>query len=163
MEDADLVLLVLDGSTDLHDTDRELIKNSDAQNTLIVINKSDLPQKIHPPVVKEGIKGGSIATINISAKQETGLDKLKKQIVETALHGETGNSTEIVTNTRHVHALKKASASMNTFIAESLNNVSPEFLSVELRDALDALGEIIGITTPEDILNRIFSNFCIGK
>jgi tRNA modification GTPase len=92
-----------------------------------------------------------------------GLDELKQQIVEAALHGETGSNTDIVTNTRHIHALEKALVSMNSFISESQKNVSPEFLSIELRDALDSLGEILGITTPEDILNKIFSDFCIGK
>ena len=156
MEDADLVLLVLDGSGELHDTDRELIESSDAQNTLLVVNKSDLPQK-------SAIEIEGWDTINISAKEGTGLDELKQRIVDTALHGETGGNSDIVTNTRHVHALKKASASMESFISESSKNISPEFLSVELRDALDALGEILGITTPDDILNRIFSDFCIGK
>lgn len=166
MEDADLVLLVLDGSNELHDTDRELIGNSDPEKTILVINKSDLPQKIHPPqspLAKGGSKGGAIPTVTVSAKMETGLDELKQRIVDTALRGETGANAEIVTNTRHLHALEKALASMNSFIAESRKSTSPEFLSVELRDALDALGEILGITTPEDILNRIFSNFCIGK
>lgn len=156
MEDADLVLLVLDGSTELHDTDRELIESSDAKNTLLVVNKSDLPQKMD-------LKTPDRRTIHISAKKGAGLDELKQQIVDTALRGETGSNTDIVTNTRHVYALEKALVSVNSFISESLKNVSPEFLSIELRDALDALGEILGITTPEDILNRIFSNFCIGK
>jgi len=169
MEDADLVLLVLDGSIDLHDTDRELIKNSDANRTILVINKTDLPQKIHPPVsplAKGGIKEGScfpIPTVNISAKKGLGLDELKQLIVDTALRGQTGGGAEIVTNTRHVRALEKAAASIDSFISGGIKNVSPEFLSIELRDALDAVGEIIGVTTADDILNRIFSNFCIGK
>ncbi len=166
MEDADLVLLVLDGSTELHDTDRELIESSDAENTILVINKIDLPQKIdHPvsPLTKGGIKGGSIPIVRISAKKGVGLDELKQQIVDTALRGRTECGTEVVTNTRHVHALEKTSVSINSFISGVLKNVSPEFLSIELRDALDAVGEIIGITTADDILNRIFSNFCIGK
>jgi tRNA modification GTPase len=79
------------------------------------------------------------------------------------LHGKGGDNTEIITNTRHLLALEKALASINSFITENSKKTSPEFLSVELRGALDALGEILGITTPEDILNRIFSNFCIGK
>ena len=163
MEDADLVLLVLDGSTELHDTDMELIESSNAKNTLLIVNKRDLPQNID--LVRAGLKPAptSIPTIHISAKKGAGLDELKQKIVDTALHGEIGSNTDIVTNTRHVHALEKALVSMNSFISESLKNVSPEFLSVELTDALDSLGEILGITTPEDILNRIFSNFCIGK
>jgi len=169
MEKADLVLLVLDGSEELHETDRELIERSDPLNTIYVINKSDLDQKIntgelHPPVSplsKGGIKGGS--TVMISAKKDIGLDTLKKKISETALKGQTGPGSGIVTNTRHVHALEKALSSINSFSAEAAKNSSPEFLALELRDALDAVGEILGITTPDDILNKIFSSFCIGK
>jgi tRNA modification GTPase len=62
-----------------------------------------------------------------------------------------------------VHALEKTLSSVNSFIREVRKETSPEFLAVELRDALDAIGEILGITTTEDILNTIFSNFCIGK
>jgi tRNA modification GTPase len=156
MEDADLVLLVLDGSSSLHDTDRELIESSDADNTVLVVNKCDLPQKIDPE--ETGRK-----TISISAKKGTGLDRLKQQIVDTALQGHAGCGTESITNARHVHALERALVSVNSFISESLKNASPEFLSVELRDALDAIGEILGLTSTEDILDRIFSNFCIGK
>lgn len=166
MEEADLVLLVLDGSAELHDTDRKLIRNSDPEKTILVINKTDLPQKTHPPVsplAKGGIEEESIPTVHISAKNSTGLDELKEKIVENALHGENRENTEVITNTRHLHALEKALASMDSFIAGSVKNISPEFLSVDLRGALDALGEILGITTSDDILNRIFSNFCIGK
>ena len=156
MEDADLVLLILDGSTELHDTDRDLIESSPAENTLLVVNKSDLPRKIDLQ-----ISGRTM--IYLSAKKGDGLDELKQKIVDTALYGEIRGSAEIVTNTRHVHALEKALISINSFMSASLENISPEFLAIELRDALDSLGEILGITTPEDILNRIFSNFCIGK
>jgi len=99
----------------------------------------------------------------ISAKKDIGLDTLKKKISETALKGQTGPGSGIVTNTRHVHALEKALSSINSFSAEAAKNSSPEFLALELRDALDAVGEILGITTPDDILNKIFSSFCIGK
>ncbi len=183
MKDADLVLIVLDGSEDLHDTDKELIEKSNLSNTILVINKTDLPQKIslmnlptppHPPLSKGGHRGVegseegfkklfSRHIVKISALRGTGLDELKDKIFETALHGKVVPSTEIVTNVRHMYALEKALASINSFLKEVNKKTPPEFLSVELREALDAIGEIIGITTPEDILNRIFSNFCIGK
>ena len=159
MEKADLVLLVLDGSEELHETDRELIERSDPENTIYVINKTDLDQKIDP--VGAGLKPAP--TVMISAKKDIGLDILKKKISETALKGKTGPGSGIVTNTRHVHALEKALSSINSFSAEAAKNSSPEFLALELRDALDAVGEILGITTPDDILNKIFSSFCIGK
>ncbi len=184
MKDADLALIVLDGSEDLHNTDRELIEKSNPQNTILVINKIDLPQKIklktiemkhskvrtkayenkiptHPPLMKGG--RGDFQTVKISALKGTGLDELKDKILEAVLHGKPANGSGIVTNIRHVHALERALKSINSFIKEIDKKTSPEFLSVELRESLDAIGEIIGITTPENILNRIFSNFCIGK
>ena len=189
MKDVDLALIVLDGSEDLHNTDRELIEKSNPQNTILVINKIDLPQKIklktiemkhskvrtkayenpiptHPlyepwPLIKGGRR--DFQTVKISALKCTGLDELKDKILEAVLHGKPANGSDIVTNIRHVHALEKALKSINSFIKEIDKKTSPEFLSVELRESLDAIGEIIGITTPENILNRIFSNFCIGK
>ncbi|MEW6600297.1 MAG: tRNA uridine-5-carboxymethylaminomethyl(34) synthesis GTPase MnmE [Nitrospirota bacterium] len=184
MEDADLVLLVLDGSEELHETDKELIGKSLYKRRIIVINKSDLPQKINPPS-SPFPKGGdvvplfdkeaglplpqSIATgsgeilVLVSAKKETGLDELKNRIAETVLTGSGGGSAEVVTNMRHVNALEKALVSIDSFVTAVDKETSPEFLSVELRDALDAVGDIIGVATPDEILNRIFSNFCIGK
>jgi len=178
MEDADLVLLVLDGSEALHKTDRELIKKSLLKNAILVINKTDLSQKIDLENVipaKAGIQkknripgqarndGAGLALIRISAKKGTGLDELKKRIADTVLHGHSEGSADVVTNIRHVHALEKTLASIGSFLHAAAKEISPEFLSVELRDALDSIGEIIGITTPDDILNRIFSSFCIGK
>ncbi len=156
IEDADLVLLVLDGSASLHKTDKELIRKSGNKKRILVINKTDLTQKIN-------LSQPSFNPVNISAKKGTGLGKLKNIIVTTALNGNTESSTEAVTNIRHVHALERTLDSVNSFRTEIKKDISPEFLSVDLREALDAVGEIIGITTPDEILNTIFSNFCIGK
>ncbi len=156
LDNADLVLLVLDGGKALHKADKELIDRTDSANTIVVINKADLPQKLKPETV-------SLASVKISAKKETGLDTLENRIAEMALQGRSQLSTDIVTNARHVRALEKAYSSMESFLEGVERKESPEFLSVELRDALDAIGDILGITTPEDILNHIFSNFCIGK
>jgi tRNA modification GTPase len=101
--------------------------------------------------------------VKLSAKKGTGLNRLKERIAEAAMGGHAVYGSDIVTNTRHVDALERALSSINLFIKEVINKTSPEFLSIELRDALDAIGEILGITTPEDILNKIFSSFCIGK
>jgi len=156
LENADLVLLVVDGSKALHKADRALIERSNNDNTILIVNKSDLPQKAK-------IDNISRTTARISAKKGTGLKKLKEQIVTMALNGQSECSSDLVTNTRHVHALEKSLASMNLFIKGVEQKDSPEFLSIELREALDAVGEILGITTTDDILNHIFSNFCIGK
>ena len=165
MEDADLVLLILDGSSVLHNTDIELIEKSLSKNVILVINKTDLSQKVgagfKPALTKKAT--GNSQVVRISAKKGTGLDELKKRIADAVSHGKTESSVNIVTNLRHVHALEKALLSIEAFIKAVVMETSPEFLSVELREALDAIGDITGITTPEDVLNRIFSNFCIGK
>lgn len=163
MENADLVLLVLDGSEALHKTDRELIEKSGIKKTILVINKSDLSRKINLRA-EAGLKPVTAGeTVRISAKKGTGLNELKRKIADTVLQGHSESSADVVTNIRHVHALERALASINSFLYAAEKGTSPEFLSIELRDALDSVGEIIGITTPDDILNRIFSSFCIGK
>jgi len=156
MKDADLVLIILDGNRALHNTDQELIGKSNPENTILVINKIDLPQKIR-------FKKAGWHVVRISAVKRTGLDELKNKVVELTLKGKHLNSVGIVTNIRHAHALERTFASISAFIDGVSKKVSPEFLAVELRDALDAIGEILGITTPEDILNKIFNDFCIGK
>ncbi len=159
MEEADLVLLLLDGSEALHDTDRELITKSTSSNTILVINKSDLRQKLD--LLKS--PGAKRKTVRISAKQKRGLETLKDAILERVAGRQTRPGTDVVTNVRHVHALERSLESINAFLAGIDKKSSPEFLAVELRDALDATGEILGITTSDDILDRIFSSFCIGK
>jgi len=162
MQDADLVLLMLDNSQPLHDTDMDLLEKSDPAYTIVVINKQDLPGKFIKSEVPRLRRFGKRIR-KISAKKKTGLKQLKDMIVATVLQGQKACSTETVTNVRHVHALEQARASLNTFLTAIEENTPPEFLSLELRDALNSIGEIQGITTPDDILNRIFSTFCIGK
>jgi tRNA modification GTPase len=154
MQEASLVLLVLDGSEELHETDLELINKSDPEKTILVINKTDLPQKIQPHHPH---------TARISALKETGFEDLKDKIFEMALQGTKGYETVIVTNVRHVKALEGALVSLYSFINGLKSDTPLELLAIELRDALEKIGEIQGITTTEDILDRIFSNFCIGK
>jgi len=165
MKEADLVLLVLDGSESLHETDRELIEKSNSGNTILVINKIDLPCKIPSDILPP-----DRPIIKISALKKIGLDELKEEIVKTSLRDCYGLSAKgektsitLITNVRHLRALERIYNSVDSFREGLDKGLTPELLSVELRDALDAIGEIIGITTPEEILDRIFSNFCIGK
>lgn len=173
MQDADLVLLVLDGSERLHDTDRELISKAFGKNAIFVINKTDLREKIDPEAIfenfssekrgQEGRPGNAPLVIRISARSGTGLDKLKIAIAGTVADRPAEGTMDTVTNMRHVRAIQKAHASVVSFIKAARKGASPELLSVDLHDALSSIGDIIGTTTPDDILNRIFSSFCIGK
>jgi tRNA modification GTPase len=166
IEDADLVLVIIDGSESLHDSDIEIINNISIPKAILVINKIDLPQKplsFSSVLINRETVDLSHKTVKVSAKKRNGLDQLRDKIVETALNGKTASGKETVTNVRHVNALERAVSSLDAFVTGINEKFSPEFLSVDLREILDAIGEIQGITTPEDILNRIFSNFCIGK
>jgi tRNA modification GTPase len=163
MKEADLVLIVLDGNSNLNDTDRELISKSRllagkpdiSKDTILVINKTDLPQKISLDQDSHAVR--------VSALNGTGINNLKAKIAETAVNGSPVCNDGIVTNVRHVQALKTTLTSVDSFIDGIMKNISPELLAVDLRDALNAIGEILGITTSEEILHTIFRNFCIGK
>jgi len=157
MKGADLVLLVLDGSEELHETDLRLLEESGTKDTIIVINKMDLPQRISPERF-----GSDKPLVRVSALKGEGLERLRDEMVNLALKGCRDLSGALVTRERHIMALKNALASINSFL-EGVSSVSPELLAIELRECLDALGEITGITTPDDILDRIFNEFCIGK
>jgi len=157
MRDADLLLLVLDGGDELHDTDRMLIHESERKDTIFVINKMDLPTRIEMDELPS-----DKPAVRVSALNGKGLDALKKEILDMSLKGKRNLADIVVANERHVIALRKADASITSFL-EGMDNISPEFLAIELRDALDAIGEITGITTSDEILNKIFGEFCIGK
>ena len=100
----------------------------------------------------------------VSALYEKGLDELKDEIYQDVFSGEISlNNEKIITNIRHKEALEKAKESLLNSIESIKNNMSEEFISVDLRRALNYLGEIVGEVTTEDVLNDIFKNFCIGK
>ncbi len=162
MQGADVVLLVLDGSEHLHDTDRQLIEESESKNTILVINKIDLLGTSQCDISELSLSRLR-PMVKISALKGTGLEELRNKILDIALGDKLSSGYGIVTNIRHVKALEMALVRIDSFIEGLNRNLSPELLSIELKEALDAIGEIIGITTPQDILNKIFSSFCIGK
>jgi len=156
MQQADLILLVLDQSEPFHETEMSILQNN--QNVIIVLNKVDLPTKLDTHAISS-----TCIQVSVSATQDKGIDTLKQAMVSHVLgHGiETGHL--LVTNVRHIHALEQAALSLEKFLNSLSQKAYPEFLALELRDTLNALDDIIGATTPEDILNRIFRDFCIGK
>jgi tRNA modification GTPase len=157
---ADFIIALLDGSAPLEEDDLQLMKLIREKKAVIVINKSDLPAKIS----LEGIREKGREYLLISALSGEGVDKLKSAI----FHSNLRNWTEeregvVVTNIRHKTALDKTSSSLGRALGLFLADEPLEFFSIELRDALDSLGEITGTVTTEDILDKIFSTFCIGK
>ncbi len=102
--------------------------------------------------------------IQISATGRQGLELLVQTISQMIWKGEVqGSDEELVTNVRHRQALERAAKALEHLIETTQKKLSAEFISVDLRDTLDAIGEIVGETTTDDLLDRIFSQFCIGK
>lgn len=159
LESADLILLVLEGSSCLDKEDFSILSEIKNKNTIVVINKIDLYQKI------EAEKLDSIKIVRISALKEIGIDELKKAIVSEVFAGNipVTDGGIIVTNLRHKIALEDAMKFLMFCLKDLKGGLSEEFICISLRSALDSLGEIIGRITTEDILNIIFSKFCIGK
>ena len=160
---ADVVIIVLDGSEALTKEDLEIIKRSQAKKCLLVINKADLPHALderelnsHTPDVKPPIW--------ISAKYGEGIAELRDAIHALTLnHAPDWHSTQIVSNVRHKTAIEKTADLLSRARESMINGLSPEFSAFDVREALECLGEIAGKTVTEEVLNRIFSTFCIGK
>lgn len=166
----DLLLLMFDLSRQLtndeHMQAEELIERvkQGGAAPVLVLNKMDIKNQTNGFFQKE-TKLSVLPVAKISAKTTEGLSELKRLIVQTALHGKKAVSESgiTITNARHYSSLLKASESLKLSLGSLTNKQSGEFIAVDLRAALDSLGEIIGVVTTDDILNRVFSTFCIGK
>ncbi len=154
LQEADLILLVLDATRGLQETDQELIHIAPPHKTLVVWNKVDLPS-LHPKPEN---------AIDVSAKQGLGLEELRHAIDQKIWRSGPPSKEEIViTNQRHHQALNQATASLQLVIEGLQNRISAEFVAADMRRALLELGTIIGTDISEDILSAIFSKFCVGK
>jgi tRNA modification GTPase len=157
---ADLVLFVLDASRCLDEEDRIIIDAVAGKKIIAVLNKSDLPMTIElPPEV------ASVPQALISAVVGSGIDELRELIRTTFLHGATLDSREFVaiSRARHRDALVSAYSSIQRFLCGLESGRELETLAIDLRDALLAVGQVTGETSTDDVLDVIFSSFCIGK
>jgi tRNA modification GTPase len=158
-EQADLRVIVIDGSLPLTTDDRRLLDQAVDAKHVIVMNKSDLPARISPASLRPGS-----ACIALSAKTGEGIDDLRAAI-RSRLVGSGPETTDgvLVTNVRHQTALARAHESLVQAAASIKEGMAAELVVVDIRGAADALGEITGAITTDEILTRIFSTFCIGK
>lgn len=156
---SDLVLLVVDGSHPLEREDFLAFEACRDVRILLVINKSDLPQiSLTPPF-------SSLPSIAVSAYTGEGMTELRSAIENIFYNVQEGENRESVmlSDRRHREALLRSRQSLDRFLVGTFEDLSAEFLALELREALQSLGEITGETVPDEILDRIFSRFCIGK
>lgn len=156
MVDADLVLVLLDGSENLTEEDRKIFSQVEELNHIIAVNKNDLKQN--------RMKNFDCAkAISISAKTGEGIDELRTAIVEPFLFQNIENAGFLITDARHHDLLLRTKSEVESSIFSIDGGASEEISLIGLHNALRFLGEITGETTTEDMLTRIFSTFCIGK
>ena len=159
---ADLVVLVIDSHQALDDEDRRIKKELEGKRVLIAFNKIDLPPRISLDQVKMEFSG--VVVVPISALHRTGLEELREAIVSEVIRHKIESPAEVlVTSLRHKQALDEAAGSFIQFLANISQDLPPEYLAQDLQAGLESLGEIVGETSREEILDQIFSRFCIGK
>lgn len=161
IENADLVLLVLDASRELESEDREVIEEIQNHNkkTIVLLNKIDLERKI------ELDEFGLENILEISARDNIGIEDMEERIYSYIVEENVEDSSEklIITNIRHKTALEKTKDAIRN-IFETIDAGMPmDLISVDLKEALDSLSEITGEISSEDILDHVFGNFCVGK
>jgi len=159
LKDSDLVLYMVDDSG-LHNSDLEAIRAAD-KKTLLVVNKADLMKK--QDIDKITDMADSLPFVSISAEKESGLEGLKGAIYEKVVDPRRSAGSDIVlSRKRHKVALEKAAG----FIKKAMKGVDGgdyEFIAIDIRETLSQIADVAGETTPEDVLDKIFSEFCIGK
>lgn len=160
-KDADLVLYVVDASVPLDENDEEIIQIVKEKKAVVILNKTDLEQIVSEEELRERTGQPVVA---VSAKEQLGMDRLEQQIKEMFFEGELSFNDEIyITNIRHKTALEDAKKSLE-LVEQSIEMQMPEdFYSIDLMNAYEALGSIIGEAVGEDLVNEIFSKFCTGK
>lgn len=161
--EADLILCVFDAARPLDENDREILKVIEGKQAILLLNKTDLAVTLQETKLQE-LTGGRYPVVSVSAKEQTGLSKLTEQIHNLFYQGEISVQDELyITNARQKHALLDAAEGLQR-VQESISLGMPEdFYSIDLLAAYEALGTITGETVGEDLVNEIFSRFCMGK
>ncbi|WP_024614024.1 tRNA uridine-5-carboxymethylaminomethyl(34) synthesis GTPase MnmE [Clostridium sp. Ade.TY] len=158
LEEADLVILMLDTSRKLEEEDRDIIKSIKDKKVIVLLNKVDLERKIELDELKELDN-----FIEISAMTGFGLEDLKNEIKSLFFNGEVDNESLIITNSRHKQALYRALENCENAQSRLKMNEFLDLISIYVTSGLRALGEITGSELEEDLVNKIFSEFCVGK
>lgn len=161
LNDADLAIYVVDTSTQLDENDFEIMELLKDRKAIILLNKSDLAPVTDRESIRKHLDKKMIA---ISAKEQTGIGELEETIREMFFTGEvTFNDEVYITNIRHKTALQEAMNSLNLVVQSIMDGMPEDFYSIDLMNAYEELGSIIGEAVEDDLVNEIFSKFCLGK
>ena len=159
--EADLIIYVADASRPLDDNDEEIIEMIRDKQAIVLLNKSDLNMVVTKEELQEKLNKPMIV---ISAKEEQGIKELEETLKEMFFHGDISFNDEVyITNIRHKTALQDAAESLEKVLISIENGMPEDFYSIDLLDAYESLGSITGETIGEDLVNEIFSKFCMGK
>lgn len=160
-DDADLIIYVVDGSRPLDENDGEIMELIRKRKAIVLLNKTDLEMKVTERELEE--RTGQ-PVIPVSAKEQRGIDALEEKIREMFLSGEIDFNDEVmITNVRHKTALREAYNSL-MLVEKSIEDQMPEdFFSIDLMSTYEKLGTIVGEALEDDLVNEIFSRFCMGK
>jgi tRNA modification GTPase len=161
---ADLALLVVDGSEPLTEADHQIADLAAGKTAILVVNKMDLPRTVGSfDIIPEAMRAETLA-VEISALTGEGLDDLEEAIVEVVFSGQVLASDEpLVSSPRHKDILKRALEHVASAQGACAQGMPADFVAIDLTSAVNALGEITGETVTEDLLETIFSEFCVGK
>lgn len=165
IDKADLVLLLLNASEPLTDEDRELIKATNDKKRIVILNKTDLEQKLDRDELKQLMPDGNETIIPLSVLKNDGLDKLEEEISRLFFNNgiENSQNTVIVTNARHLALLNKAEQSLDAVLKGIEAGMPVDLCQIDMTAAWDDLGEITGDSYQDELLDQLFSQFCLGK
>lgn len=159
---ADLALIIIDQSQPLSQEDLDIIAKPEKEKSLILINKIDLPSRIDRSELAKSFSG--IPQVRISALTGEGIDDLRRVIRDRIMSGTTEAVTsQLAPNLRHKNALKGASEHFQNAARNVRDRLPLEIIALDLQSGLEAIGEIIGETTNDEVIGKIFSEFCLGK
>ena len=163
VKNADLVLYVVDAVQGLTDEDKEMLAEIKEQHVIYLMNKSDMG--ITDAARADFVNAiGGAPVLEISAREKLGLDLLEQSIMDLFFSGTLEVQNDImVTNVRHIQILEESAAHMEGFLMGLMIGMSVDFLVIDLQNAWEKLGKITGETVEEDLLDQIFSKFCLGK
>lgn len=162
LEQADLILLVLNYNEPLQEEDRRLLSLAKGMTAIIIVNKIDLPQKLDLDEVRALV--GDQPIVLLSVKEDRGIEDLEKAIHDLFFTGQIETAeTTYLTNARHIDLLEKAKESVEEVISGIEMGLPLDMVEIDLKNAWQYLGEVIGEAVAEDLIDQIFSQFCLGK
>ncbi|SDK18511.1 tRNA modification GTPase trmE [Aneurinibacillus migulanus] len=159
---ADLVLLVLNFGEELTDEDRKLLAVVRPMNAIVIVNKTDLPQQIDLDEVR-GL-AGDLPLVTISVKEEKGIERLEEAIASLFFAGSVqSDDLTYVSNARHIQLLNEAHKTIGEAIEAVESGLPVDMVAFDIRRTWELLGEVIGDAVSDDLIDQIFSQFCLGK